>query len=116
MSIIAFAPQLAVAPWPWDAAAVGIWRETPIDGDGLYRRVSFVGLLWASVGSLIGYGWHVGGLIAGAVAGPPALIAWVSASMIVILLTLVHGELGGLFPVSGGTSGSRATHSAASPG
>src|SRR6201999_1873233 len=38
------------------------------------------------------------------VAGPSALIAWVIASSIVILLALVHAELGGLLPVSGGIS------------
>src|SRR6202034_4877426 len=61
-------------------------------------------LLWASVGSIIGSGWLFGALIAATVAGPSALIGWVIASFIVILLALVHAELGGLFPVSGGTS------------
>jgi amino acid transporter len=37
-------------------------------------------------------------------AGPAALLGWVIASVIVILLALVHAELGGLFPVTGGTS------------
>src|SRR5947209_4986984 len=37
-------------------------------------------------------------------ARPSAIIGWFAASFIVILLALVHAELGGLFPVSGGTS------------
>jgi amino acid transporter len=74
------------------------------DGEGLDRGVGFIGLLWSSVGSIIGSGWLFGALIAATVAGPSALIAWIIASIIVILLALVHAELGGLFPVSGGTS------------
>src|SRR6516165_1210511 len=75
-----------------------------LDADGLERSVGFLGLLWASEGSIIGSGWLFGALVAATYAGPSALIGWVVASMIVILLALVHAELGGLFPVSGGTS------------
>jgi amino acid transporter len=75
-----------------------------LDADGMDRGVSFLGLLWASEGSIIGSGWLFGALTAAAIAGPSAIIAWVAASLIVILLALVHAELGGLFPVSGGTS------------
>ena len=39
-----------------------------------------------------------------AVAGPSAIIGWAVASVIILILALVHAELGGLFPVSGGTS------------
>jgi amino acid transporter len=39
-----------------------------------------------------------------AVAGPSAIIGWAIASVIIMILALVHAELGGLFPVSGGTS------------
>jgi amino acid transporter len=103
MSITATAPQLTTAP-PRAAAAPCPSPETAVDGDGLDRGIGFFGLLWTSVGSLIGSGWLFGALIAATVAGPSALIAWVIASVIVILLALVHAELGGLFPVSGGTS------------
>ena len=75
-----------------------------LDAEGLERGVGFLGLLWASEGSIIGSGWLFGALVAATYAGPSALIGWVIASMIVILLALVHAELGGLFPVSGGTS------------
>src|SRR5277367_6357352 len=75
-----------------------------LDADGMDRGVGFIGLLWASEGSIIGSGWLFGALIAATVAGPSAIIAWGIASVIVILLALVHAELGGLFPVSGGTS------------
>src|SRR6201996_1923943 len=78
--------------------------EAHLDGEGMDRDVGFLGLLWASEGSIIGSGWLFGALTAAAIAGPSAIIAWFAASLIVIVLALVHAELGGLFPVSGGTS------------
>ena len=69
------------------------------------RGVGFLGLLWASEGSIIGSGWLFGALTASSIAGPSAIIAWVArGSIVIILLALVHAELGGLFPVTGGTS------------
>lgn len=75
-----------------------------LDAEDLKREVGFVGLLWASEGSIIGSGWLFGALSAATIAGPSAIIAWVIASLIIIVIALVHAELGGLFPVSGGTS------------
>lgn len=45
-----------------------------------------------------------GALTATSIAGPSALIGWVLASVIVLILALIHAELGGMFPVAGGTS------------
>ncbi len=75
-----------------------------IDSEGMSRDVGLLGLLWASEGSIIGSGWLFGALTAATIAGPSAIISWGIASIIIILLALVHAELGGLFPVSGGTS------------
>lgn len=86
------------------AEAPGTAPEAALDSDGMERNVGFLGLLWASEGSLIGSGWLFGALTAASIAGPSAIIAWFVASLIVIVLALVHAELGGLFPVSGGTS------------
>jgi amino acid transporter len=85
-------------------AAPGPRQDAQLDADGMDRGVGFLGLLWASEGSLIGSGWLFGALTAASIAGPSAIIAWGIASLIVIVLALVHAELGGLFPVSGGTS------------
>jgi amino acid transporter len=74
------------------------------ESEGLDRGVGFLGLLWSSEGSIIGSGWLFGALTAASIAGPSAIIAWVVASLIIIVLALVHAELGGLFPVTGGTS------------
>jgi amino acid transporter len=73
-------------------------------GDGLTRNVGFFGLLLTSEGSIIGSGWLFGALFAATIGGPAAIIAWLIGSVIVILLALVHAELGGMFPVSGGTT------------
>lgn len=74
------------------------------DAEGLHRGVGFLGLLWSSEGSVIGSGWLFGALTATSIAGPSALIGWVIASLIVLVLALIHAELGGMFPVAGGTS------------
>ena len=78
--------------------------QLQLDADGLDRGVGFIGLLWASETSLIGSGWLFGALGAAVIAGPSAILGWVLGSLIILLLALVHAELGGLFPVSGGTS------------
>jgi amino acid transporter len=78
--------------------------ELALEFEGMDRSVGFLGLLWTSEGSIIGSGWLVGALTAATIAGPSAVIAWIIASAIVIVLALVHAELGGLFPVTGGTS------------
>jgi amino acid transporter len=87
-----------------DVATPQAEQQLQLDAEGLDRGVGFLGLLWASEGSIIGSGWLFGALVAATYAGPSALIGWIVASFIVILLALVHAELGGLFPVSGGTS------------
>ena len=75
-----------------------------LEAEGLDRGVGFLGLLWASETSIIGSGWLFGALGAAVIAGPSAIIGWVLGSVIILILALVHAELGGLFPVSGGTS------------
>jgi amino acid transporter len=72
--------------------------------EGLKREVGFLGLMWASEGSIIGSGWLFGALTATVIAGPAVVFSWIIASAIVILLALIHAELGGIFNVSGGTS------------
>ena len=72
--------------------------------EGLKRDASFIGLLFTSEGSIIGSGWLFGALYVSTIGGPAAVIAWLIGSFAVILLALVHAELGGMFPVSGGTA------------
>jgi amino acid transporter len=70
----------------------------------LRREVGFVGILFTSVGSIIGSGWLFGALTASQIAGPAALISWVIGGAIMLLLALVHAELGGMYPVAGGSA------------
>ena len=71
---------------------------------GLKREMGLIGATWASETSIIGSGWLFGALFASQAAGPAALIGWVIGGVAVIFLALVHAELGGMYPVSGGTA------------
>jgi amino acid transporter len=86
------------------AAAVTTAPGAGVGDPGLRRDVGLMGLMWASEGSIIGSGWLLGALYATEYAGPAAIFAWVIGSAIVMLLALVHAELGGMFPVAGGTT------------
>src|SRR5205823_10655995 len=84
-------------------------RETQTVGagprrTGLRREIGFIGLLWASGGSIIGSGWLFGAQEALITAGPAAIISWVIGACAIFLLALVHAELGGMYPVAGGTA------------
>jgi len=70
----------------------------------LRRQIGIIGLTWASVGSIIGSGWLYGAKNALVTAGPAAIISWGIGAVAIILLALVHAELGGMFPVTGGTA------------
>jgi amino acid transporter len=71
---------------------------------GLRREIGFIGLLWASGGSIIGSGWLFGAQGALSTAGPAAVISWGIGALAILLLALVHAELGGMYPVAGGTA------------
>jgi amino acid transporter len=66
--------------------------------------MGLIGLIWSSEGSIIGSGWLFGALFAAQAAGTAALISWLIAGVAVIILALVHSELGGMYPVAGGTA------------
>jgi amino acid transporter len=71
---------------------------------GLRREIGFIGLLWASAGSIIGSGWLFGAQEALIAAGPAAIISWGIGALAIFLLALTHAELGGMWPVAGGTA------------
>ncbi len=83
-----------------DQAASDVAR----DPAGLRRDVGLIGLMWASVGSIIGSGWLYGAEKAVVMAGPAAVVSWLIGTVAIVLLALVHAELGGMFPVAGGTA------------
>ena len=84
-----------------DTAGVPVTTPTDV---GLRREMGLIGATWASETSIIGSGWLFGALFAAQAAGTAALLGWVIAGVIVIILALVHAELGGMYPVSGGTA------------
>ena len=76
--------------------------EDPSSDPQLKRHVGVVGLLFASVGSIIGSGWLFGALNASKEAGPAAVISWALGGFLILLIALVYAELGVMFPLSGG--------------
>jgi amino acid transporter len=71
---------------------------------GLKREMGLIGAMWASETSIIGSGWLFGSLYAVQVAGNAAVLSWVFAGIVVAVLALIHAELGGMYPVAGGTA------------
>jgi amino acid transporter len=71
---------------------------------GLKREMGLIGATWASETSIIGSGWLFGALGAAAAAGSMAILGWIIAGIIITILALVHAELGGMYPVAGGTA------------
>jgi len=68
----------------------------------LKRHIGIIGLLFASIGSIIGSGWLFGALNASKEAGPAAVISWALGAVMVLAIALVYAELGVMFPLSGG--------------
>src|SRR5580700_1695341 len=83
--------------------AVASTETRPADV-GLKREMGLIGATWASETSIIGSGWLFGSYFAAQAVGSAALICWIIAGICVIILALVHSELGGMYPVSGGTA------------
>jgi amino acid transporter len=66
--------------------------------------MGLIGATWASETSIIGSGWLFAPLGAALLVGGAAVLDWVIAGVIVIILALCHAELGAMYPVSGGTA------------
>jgi amino acid transporter len=85
------------------AETAGVAVTTPTDV-GLKRELGLIGATWASETSIIGSGWLFGALFAAQAVGGAAVLAWLIAGVVVIVLALCHAELGAMYPVSGGTA------------
>src|SRR6266851_5404071 len=70
---------------------------------GLKREMGLIGATWASETSIIGSGWLFAPLSAALLVGGAAVLDWVIAGIVVIILALTYAELGAMYPVSGGT-------------
>jgi amino acid transporter len=71
---------------------------------GLRREIGLIGATWASETSIIGSGWLFGALYATQAAGPAALYGWLIGGACVVVLALLHAELGAMYPIAGGTA------------
>jgi amino acid transporter len=69
----------------------------------LKRSVGLYGLMFVSLGSIIGSGWLLGALNAAQVAGPASVLSWMLAAFMLSLLALAYAELGATYPVAGGS-------------
>jgi amino acid transporter len=67
----------------------------------LRRDAGVIGLLYASLGSIIGSGWLFGALHAAVEAGPWSVMSWVIGALAILLLAFVFAELSTMFPNSG---------------
>ena len=71
---------------------------------GFRREVGLLALTFVSLGSIIGSGWLLGALTAATSAGGASIVSWLVAGVIIVLLALVHAELGAAYPLAGGTA------------
>ena len=79
--------------------------ERPVGTAGhLQRSVGFYGLMFISLGSIIGSGWLLGALNAAENAGPASILSWILAACMLALLALTYAELGATYPVAGGSA------------
>ncbi len=67
----------------------------------LKRDAGVIGLLYASVGAMIGSGWLFGALHAAMAAGPWSVFSWIIGAIATLFLAFVFAELSTMFPNSG---------------
>ncbi|MBO0770571.1 MAG: APC family permease [Actinobacteria bacterium] len=84
-----------------ESEATSVTRPADV---GLRREIGLVGAIWSSETTIIGSGWLFGAWLAASAAGTAALLGWVIGGAAIIILALVHAELGGMYPVAGGTA------------
>ncbi len=85
------------------AVETGAAASRPADV-GLRREIGLIGATWTSETSIIGSGWLFGALFATQIAGPAALYGWLIGGFCVVVLALLHAELGAMYPIAGGTA------------
>lgn len=67
----------------------------------LRRDAGLIGLLYASLGGIIGSGWLFGPKNAAQIAGPLSIFSWLIGGGAILLLAMVYAELATMFPRSG---------------
>ena len=69
--------------------------------DKVRREAGVIGLLYASLGSIVGSGWLFGALNASMQAGPFSMASWTIGATAVLFLAFVFAELSTMVPNSG---------------
>jgi amino acid transporter len=69
----------------------------------LRKKIGFTGLTAIGFSNIFGSGWLLAAMYAAQTAGPAALIAWVLAGLLCVLIALVMMDLGANHPAGGGT-------------
>ncbi|ACU53887.1 amino acid permease-associated region [Acidimicrobium ferrooxidans DSM 10331] len=77
-------------------------QQQAVEGGSLRREMSFVDLVMACLGAIIGSGWLFGVLYAANAAGPAAIVSSLIGGIAVIFIALVYAELSGMLPEAGG--------------
>jgi amino acid transporter len=86
----------------FDKGEEGMKEQVVGTGASLRREMSFLDLLMACLGAIIGSGWLFGVLYAGNAAGPAAVLSWLIGGIAVIFIALNYAELSGMLPEAGG--------------
>ena len=81
-----------------------VLEAAPGEQPDFRRDVGLMALTFISLGSIIGSGWLLGALTAARSAGGASIVSWVLAGVVIVLLALVHSELGAAYPLAGGTA------------
>lgn len=67
------------------------------------RSISYLGLLFISVSSIMGSGWLFSSFYASQNAGPASLLSWIIGGILVIIIAFTFAEVFSFLPVSGGS-------------
>jgi amino acid transporter len=85
-------------------AQTSVRAGVPEARPGFRRELGLLALMFLSLSSIIGSGWLLGALTAATSAGGASIVSWLLAGVIIVLLALVHSELGAAYPLAGGTA------------
>ena len=66
------------------------------------KQISSSGLLFASIGGIVGSGWLFGPFYAAKVAGPAACLSWLIGGLLMMIIALTFAELASSLPKAGG--------------
>ncbi|MFD0346641.1 hypothetical protein ACFQ0M_12170 [Kitasatospora aburaviensis] len=72
--------------------------ELPEPARRMRREVTLAQLVFLSIGGQIGSAWLFAVLSAAGIAGPAAILSWVVAGVVFMVIALTWIELGGMLP------------------